>query len=225
MDKPEPSSSKPSGTYLSPTLREKLEGGGGGGRSPRDEDQMPAWVGWLVLALLLVAIAAVGIGVMGSNAEKKRKDAAAALQARADSLRQVATAESLAALPRDTTRADSIRAARASASPAPRATPAPTSGSRPAGGTTPGATTPTPAETRRYGLIVGEYLDEERANSEKDRMAASTGLTGRVVPIDNGGSFRVILGSFEGRAAAEKAASDLSGKGLVNEARVTALPR
>lgn len=214
-------------TYISPKLREKLNDPSG--RKGRDEgDGLPPWLGWLVLGLLGVAVAFVGFGIMRSNAEQKHQ----AQIAHADSLRAAASAESLAAVMRDSLRADSARvAAMPKPSPKPGAKPgasaagasASHSSSGAAGGSV--AAAPPPADTRRYGLIVGEFMDEARANEVKDQLAGSTSLPGRVVSVDNGNAFRVILGAFEGRAAAEKAASDLSGKGLVNEARVTVLPK
>jgi cell division protein FtsN len=83
------------------------------------------------------------------------------------------------------------------------------------------------ADSRRYGIVVGQFLNEERANSEQTRLAEATGLTGRVVSADDAGTqvFRVILGSFASRSAAESKGDELIAKGQVNEARVTALPR
>jgi len=226
MDTPD-QPDKPTGSYISPRLRDKLNEPSGGGRKDRDDDQLPPWLGWLVLGLLVVAGAFIAFGVMRSGAEK----AARAQVAHADSLRAAAAADSAAAVMRDSLRADSLVAA-AAPKPSPKPSPSATSGgaSRPAAGgssgTSAGGAAPAPAaETRHYGLIVGEYLDETRANSEKDRLSTATSLPGRVVSVDNGNAFRVILGSFAGRAAAEKAAADLSGKGLVSEARVTVLPK
>jgi cell division protein FtsN len=225
MDKPYQPPDRPSSSYVSPKLREKLNEPGGS--SPRDDDQLPPWLGWLVLGLLAVAVAVVAVGVLQSNAEKKRQ----AVAARADSVRAAAAADSAAAVAavQDSIRLDSLRALMPSPKPgaSPPAKPgvAPRAGSTPGGSAAGGAASAPAAETRRYGLAVAEFIDEDRANSEKDRLAASTGLTGRVVSVDNGNAFRVILGSFEGRAAADKAAAELSGKGLVNEARVTPLPR
>ncbi|TMQ70318.1 MAG: SPOR domain-containing protein, partial [Candidatus Eisenbacteria bacterium] len=160
------------------------------------------------------------------NAEKKRL----AVIAHADSLRAAAAAESTAATMRDSARADSIRQA-ALPKPKVKPTPAPTASAAkpPAGtGTTPApasATAAAPPPAKHYGLIVGEYIDEAKANEVKDKLTSSTSLPGRVISVDNGNAFRVILGDFEGKSAAEKAAGDLSAKGLVSEARVTALPK
>jgi cell division protein FtsN len=186
-------------------------------------------MGALILGLLVVALAVVGMGIMRSNAEKKRL----AGIAHADSVRAAIAADSAAAVMRDSLRADSIRtAAMPKPSPKPGATPAPgSSASRTApkpgagGATATTTTTAPPAPTKHYGLIVGEYIDETKANEVKDQLTASTSLPGRVVSVDNGNAFRVILGSFDGKAAADKAAGELSSKGLVSEARVTVLPK
>jgi len=217
MDTPDPND-KPPPTYMSPKLREKLYEGQGKGRDSSHE-QAPTWMGPAVLGLLAVAVVVVVLGVMQSNAEKKRL----AVIAHADSLRAAKTADSLAVIMRDSLRADSIRIA---AMPKPKPTPAPASASKPAasGGATAADVTP-PPPTKKYGLIVGEFIDEARANEVKDQLTGSTSLPGRVVAVDNGNAFRVILGSFDGKAAADKAAGDLSSKGLVSEARVTALPK
>ena len=222
MDTPD-QSDKPTGPYMSPKLREKLEGSPGGRKERDRPDELPPWMGLLVLGLLVAAVAFVGFGIMKSNAEKKKQAAIA----HADSLRAAATAESLAAVMRDSLRADSIRVALNPPKPTPKPKPSPTASAPKASSGAAGSTAAAapPAETRKYGLIVGEYIDEGKANEVKDQLAASTSLPGRVIPVDNGNSFRVILGSFEGRAAAEKAAGELSGKGLVNQAQVTALPK
>ena len=219
METPDPPD-KPS--YMSPKLREKLEESSRRGRDS-SHDEAPAWMGPAILGLLVVAVIVVGLGVMRSNAEKKRL----AVIAHADSVRAAATADSLAAIMRDSLRADSIRTA-AMPKPSPKPTPAATASrapaSTPSGGGAAAAAAPA-APARKYGLIVGEYMDEGKANEVKDKLTASTSLPGRVISVDNGNAFRVILGSFDGRAAAEKAAGELASKGDVNEARVTALPK
>ncbi|HET9328085.1 MAG TPA: SPOR domain-containing protein [Candidatus Eisenbacteria bacterium] len=216
METPDPPDQPPP-TYMSPKLREKLYDQPGRLGRDSSHDQPPSWMGPVILGLLAVAVVLVGMGIMRSNAERKRL----AVIARADSLRNARTADSLAVIMRDSLRADSIRTA-ALPKPTPRPSAAPASAPS-AGGAT--AAAPPPAETRKYGLIVGEFIDEARANEVKDQLASSTSLPGRVISVDNGNAFRVILGSFDGRAAADRAAGDLSSKGLVSEARVTALPK
>ena len=76
-----------------------------------------------------------------------------------------------------------------------------------------------------FGLDVGTYLVEDRANSEQARLAAATGLPGKVVTKneDGGDVYHVVLGSFATRAAAEKKAEALVAKGQVNQARPVSL--
>lgn len=89
----------------------------------------------------------------------------------------------------------------------------------------PSESAPPPAPARTFGVVVGSFLNQDRANSEKTRLATSTGLPSRIVTINEDGApmFRVVLGAFPARAEAEQAASDLVGRGLINEARVTTL--
>ena len=81
--------------------------------------------------------------------------------------------------------------------------------------------------TTRYGIAVGEYLNEERAYVERDRLGNATGLVTRILPYRDQGvtMYRVILGGFGTREDAENAASDLFSKGLVPQASVMPLTR
>ena len=78
-----------------------------------------------------------------------------------------------------------------------------------------------------FGVAVATFLFEERANTEREKLAASTGLPARVVTASEGGTdvYRLVLGAFPDRNAAERGASDLVRRGLVDEARVVGLPR
>lgn len=82
----------------------------------------------------------------------------------------------------------------------------------------PPATPAAPKETGPFGIQVASFIVEDRANSEKDKLTAATGLAGQVKNDD--GNFVVLLGSYKTRAAAERAAEPLLTKGLVGEARV-----
>jgi cell division protein FtsN len=79
----------------------------------------------------------------------------------------------------------------------------------------------------RYGVVVRTYLARERAEQERTRLAGASGLPSRVLAVSEGGTevYRVVLGLWESRPAAERAASDLIGSGLVNEARVVSMGR
>ena len=78
-----------------------------------------------------------------------------------------------------------------------------------------------------YGIAVGTFMDEARANSEKDRMSSITGLAGRVLPYRDSGvtMYRLVLGSWTSQSAAENRANLLVQASQVNEARVLLLGR
>jgi cell division protein FtsN len=215
---PEPPRETTPGAYLPPKLREKLEAADEGGDwEPKGSSPLP----WIVLGVLVLAGGAWGFMALRSNAAKRKAaEEARVAQARADSLAAAATAESLLALMRETTAAASPRpAARAGAAAA--STPA-----AGASGGDPGAEPPT-APSGPYGLAVATYLFEDRAETERERLAASTGLPARIVSATEGGAtvYRLILGSFDSRASAERKAAELTGQNLVREAKVVPLSR
>lgn len=229
-DKPTPSSPSGStpGGWISPKLREKLMESQETEWQPKSPSPWP----WVIAAIVIVVGGVIGFMNMRSGAEKKRvAEAAAQAKATADSLVAVARAESLAAIV-DTLRTDSVAAvppASAPARPAPT-TPAPTA-SRPS---TPATAKPSPTATAApavpsssFGVAIGQYLFEDRANSEKDRLATATGLSGVVKPITEGGAtmYRVIIGSFDSRASAQAKADEWTAAGTVNEARVVPVPK
>jgi cell division protein FtsN len=84
------------------------------------------------------------------------------------------------------------------------------------------ARAPAGASTARFTIAVGTFLEKERADSERRKIRAITPLTASVLRVSDGGdySYRVVVGKFTSRAAAEKAASDLMGTGKVREAIV-----
>jgi cytoskeletal protein RodZ len=98
--------------------------------------------------------------------------------------------------------------------------------SAPAGGAAAGvAASPKPTAStasKRYGVVVGTYLDQERATSEAARIGAAAKLPFRTMTVQEDGAavYRVVLGRFDTNTAAEHAATDLIVKGLSNEARV-----
>jgi type II secretory pathway predicted ATPase ExeA len=115
------------------------------------------------------------------------------------------------------------------------ATPAPTEprSGNPSGGATPGAapspvrTEVRPVPTGSYGIVVGTFLNERRAQAEQTRLSESTQLLTRVIPVaeDTISMYRVVVGSYGDRTSAERAASDLVQKGVVGEARVVSVAR
>lgn len=76
-----------------------------------------------------------------------------------------------------------------------------------------------------FGIAVGTYLNEGRANAERTRLGESTKLDTRVVTVaeDTVSMYRVVVGTYGDRTSAERAASDLVQRGLVLEARVVAV--
>jgi cell division septation protein DedD len=233
--------SKPSTPYISPRLREKLgdqqqptRGGGNLGGGRQHDDGPPAWLGVLLAVLVIGGGGALFWTIQTSTAKEKAKAIADAKAAR-----QVAVAESLAAVAHaDSVRmamaaADSINALTGHKKPAPpKAGPAPpTAAKTPAAPPAGGATTPSapaaPAEPGPFGLDVGTFLVEDRANSEQQRIATATGLAGKVVTMSEDGSdvYHVIMGSFPTRGAADKKAAALVNAGQVNQARTVPLKK
>jgi cell division septation protein DedD len=84
---------------------------------------------------------------------------------------------------------------------------------------------PAAASQGAFGIAVGTYLEEDRAKEEGVKLTASTKLPARVETVTENEStmYRLVLGSFESRKQAEKTASTLIERGLVDEARVVPL--
>ncbi len=77
-----------------------------------------------------------------------------------------------------------------------------------------------------FGVGIAHYLDQDRANLERDRYAGETKLPAIVVPYKDGGAtlYRVVLGKYPTNAAAERAATNLMAHYGVPEAQVFKLP-
>jgi hypothetical protein len=201
--------------YISPRLRQKLQEAEEteDDWTPKAASPLPA----IITAIVVIAVAVGGIMWWRSVAKKDAavKAAAAAAAARADSLASLARAESLAVAAHAESlavaaRADSLARARARAR---------------AGGAGGEAENGTP--TSGFGIAVGRYMDEERADSERDRLSAATGLAGMVAPTKEGGTtmYRVILGKFTSHESAERKATALADSSLVRQAIVVARPK
>ncbi len=82
-------------------------------------------------------------------------------------------------------------------------------------------------DTLVFGIGVASYLDQDRAGQELARLSVLSGLRGRVVAFNNGGTtmFRVVLGHYPSNASAMRAASDFVAKYGVNEAQPLLLSR
>ena len=104
----------------------------------------------------------------------------------------------------------------ATPAPTPAPTPPPAPKSEPA---------PVAKPQTTYGIAVATYLDRSRAETEKTKLAASTQLSAQVNEVMDGGAsvYRIVLGGFDSRLAAENAASELIRKGQIEEARVVPL--
>ncbi len=83
---------------------------------------------------------------------------------------------------------------------------------------------PAAASSKIFGVAVASFLDEKRAEAERGRLSALTklGAEVRTVVADSVSRFELVLGSFPTQGAAERAASDLISRGMVDEARVVA---
>jgi type II secretory pathway pseudopilin PulG len=229
---PAPPSTTPSGAYISPKLREKLMSTDDTEWTPKNSSPVPLVIGVIVV----LAAGAFGVSALRSASHKRQEaEQAAAAKATADSLVAVARAESLAAIA-DSSRADSSLAGGTPAKPGaiakPSLAPKPASpaGGATAGGTKPAAPAGAPpkAEAGPFGIAVGpSYLFEDKANTEKDGLAAKTSLAGRVRTVKEGGAemYQVVLGSFPSRAAAQAKADELTGQGAIEQARVVPLPK
>ena len=82
------------------------------------------------------------------------------------------------------------------------------------------------AATPRFTLEVATFIFEDRAQAERDRLAAA----GHEVSVRSEGQdssrvYRVLLGRFASRAAANRAAEPLLSAGTVQQARVVRLPK
>jgi hypothetical protein len=92
--------------------------------------------------------------------------------------------------------------------------PAPKKKARPVGAT--------PAESQAsYGIELATYIDGDRANEERGRIAAS-GYSVRIINAseDSSSYYRLVAGPYPSRAAAEQAADAMLASGLVQQARV-----
>jgi hypothetical protein len=110
-------------------------------------------------------------------------------------------------------------AAASPAGEAPESTPVSPSAESPAATAEPAAPA---AGAPTFSLGVGTYLNEARARAEQARLTENTPYPARVATVQDDGvaMYHVTMGSFPTRAAAERAASDLISRGLVDEARV-----
>jgi cell division septation protein DedD len=122
------------------------------------------------------------------------------------------------------------RTAQAGARNVPVTEPAPTTTTNTAPAKPPATSTPAPvapatARQGSYAIAVGTFMNERRATAEQARLSESTNLATRVQTVreDSLSMYRVVVGSYPDRSAAERAATDLVQRGLVSEARVVSV--
>jgi general secretion pathway protein A len=82
-----------------------------------------------------------------------------------------------------------------------------------------------PAPKKTYTITAATYLEMPKAQSERAKLAASTGLPVAIAEGIDGGAtvYHLQVGNYPSKTAAENAAGALSDKGLINEAQVVAV--
>lgn len=221
MDKPaDPKSTKPSaaggpnrGDRPLPPLR-PLRPGRYDDEEEKGSSKAQAAVGWIMLVATLALAGSLYVMIQRSTAQDKAKKAEAAKlaaeQARADSVLKHAQ-DSIAAW-----RSDSL------AKIAPKVKPP-----APGQASTAGGAEEPPPPPEHFGIDVGTFLSEDRANAEVAKLQGSTGLPVQVQPVTQDGvtSFRVVLGDFTSRGTADEKATELIVARSVREAKVIKLKR
>ncbi len=225
-DTPKDSTPNEPAPYISARLRSKM--------ADRYEDEKEQGPGATIAVIGLVAVIVIcgGLFLLSSRAKKAEtgqtaeagqtpESGAGAISdsaATADSLAALAAADSMARLASTPTTPSVTSAAK----------PIPKPAATPLASGTEAPSTPAPAAApARYGIVVGSYLFDDKAGTEKDRLAVATSLDGSVVEKVEGGTstYQVVLGSFDSRAEAEAKGAELLGAGTVKESRVVALKR
>ena len=169
-------------------------------------------IGMLAAIVVIVAFVAFGIVQRGKQEAHEAEAAAAAEEQRRaeeEAPPDSAALDSLARVAREAREAREAEASKAAADAAKAAQ----------------ATAQPPvaaAEPPKFGINVGSFLFEDRANEVLSSLTESAGVEGRIVPGDDG-SFAVVLGPFDSRGAAEAKGNELLEKGAVTESRVVPL--
>lgn len=84
-----------------------------------------------------------------------------------------------------------------------------------------------PGTTQRswpYTLVVGTYADFQTALEERVRMSSLTGFEGFVIPVADGGPYRVTLGAYRNQERAQSAANMLLRSKTLPSVTVAPLP-
>jgi len=166
---------------------------------------------WMAGTLLLLAAGGLVLVVSGRNLVRARPSTRAAIGTTVGKV--------------DRTRTLDASVARPSPVPAP---PAAAPGPSPAPAAS--ASSPAPAGTGRapappagcYGVEVANFIVESRAVEERDRLAAHISLPCLVATSREDGAriYRILVGPVASRREAVRLSEDLSGRGLVGQARV-----
>lgn len=222
------------GPGLSPRLREKLS----------DEERSARSLGWIGWIIGLILLAAVAFGAMRFGPWAKKPTTARASVPPIEATSEPSSATNPQTTEPTPIETAPIRPAPVASKPVASKPPVSKPATTPKSTTTKSATakpaaprshvaattTPTPAPSaepapQTFGIIVGTFLNQDRANEESAALATKSSLPSRVQSVteDGTGVFRVVLGRFGDRTKAEEAASDLVGRGVINEARVTTL--
>jgi cell division protein FtsN len=190
----------------SPNVVEELE----------DGDASTTTIKWMIGIVAVIGLAVASVLLVRFapwNAKPKTADAPAAPPAQAMEVPPLAPAPT-------------------PAPPPPAVAPAESTQSAPPPAVTQGAPTETThahaaAPSKTFGVAVASFLDESRAEAERSRLAAVTklGAQVRTVVADSVSRFELVLGSFTTQSAAERVASDLISRGVVDEARVVTQAR
>lgn len=211
-----PPGEDPSSAKLPPTLRSRMNLDD----EPEDTGNNMANIIGIVMLVAIVALSAFfWISFQKSKSEEKAK-AAAAAKATAEQAR----ADSISSAEKDAIQkafVDSVAAYELKhPAPKPKPTAAQSTPAGPGGGTD---AAPPPAS--KFGIDVGSFLTQDRANSELGKLQSSTSLSGRVVPKseDGGTAYHVVLGEFASRKEAETKANALIVASTIREATVTKL--
>ncbi len=170
------------------------------------EDKGSPWMAVGMIAAIVVIGAFVAFGIVQRGKQEASEAAAAAEQheeesappdsAALDSLAQTARAE------REAREAEAAKAAAEAAKATQQA-----------------AQPVEPATPAKFGIQVGSYLFEDKANEVLAALTSSASVEGKVVAGDDG-SFAVVLGPFDSRGAAEAKGTSLLESGAVTESRV-----
>ena len=171
------------------------------------------------MGLLAVIVICGGLFLLGQRNQKSQAGqtaeasnapdhatAASDSAALADSLARLAAADSMARAASQATAPQTPPASK----PAVKSPEQPLPGGAPANDGT-----AAPASPTRYGIAVGNFLFDDKANTEKDRLAGATSLEGTVIEKVEGGAttYQVVLGSFASRGEAEAKGAELLGAG------------